>query len=229
MIAPIVEALRSCNNVSTEMLVNVDSPGDNQVSSQVIVSRHSLSCCDAELQGWSIRENDFRMCCFKWHRLTVIHFICPDYICICRNSILISLSQYFQVWTDLAHNSSGWVIPVFSSNVHEIRSYNRLAGMARGKVMIILQVGAHRHGCSAPPPLSHLLIPSFLPSNHSVPITHSFPPSQDDEVPPSGCVWLRDVLTIFGAYPRLGAVGLKIYQLNKVRREVCVGRERQTS
>ena len=40
MIAPIVEALRSCNNVSTELLVNVDSPGDHQVSNQVIQKAH---------------------------------------------------------------------------------------------------------------------------------------------------------------------------------------------
>ena len=31
MIAPIVEALRSCSEVATELVVNVDSPGDNQV------------------------------------------------------------------------------------------------------------------------------------------------------------------------------------------------------
>ena len=31
MIAPIVEALHSCSEVATELVVNVDSPGDNQV------------------------------------------------------------------------------------------------------------------------------------------------------------------------------------------------------
>ena len=45
-----------------------------------------------------------------------------------------------KVWSELAHNSSGWVVPVLSANVHEIRAYNRLAGLARGRIMIILQV-----------------------------------------------------------------------------------------
>lgn len=41
---------------------------------------------------------------------------------------------------ELAHNTSGWVVPVFSANVHEIRAYNRLAALARGKVVVVLQV-----------------------------------------------------------------------------------------
>ncbi len=46
------------------------------------------------------------------------------------------------IWIDLAYNTSGWVVPVFSNNVHEIRAYNRLGHMARGQVLVILQVGA---------------------------------------------------------------------------------------
>ena len=42
---------------------------------------------------------------------------------------------------DLAHNTSGFVIPVFSANVHEIRAYNRLASLAKGRVVVVLQVG----------------------------------------------------------------------------------------
>ena len=34
-------------------------------------------------------------------------------------------------------------------------------------------------------------------------------------MPPSGCKWLNDVTNIFNAHPKLGALGLKIYQLNK--------------
>ncbi len=36
----------------------------------------------------------------------------------------------------------GFVVPVFSNNVHEIRSYNRLAALARGSVLVMLQVCA---------------------------------------------------------------------------------------
>lgn len=32
-------------------------------------------------------------------------------------------------------------MPVLSNNVHEIRAYNRLASLARGKILIMLQVG----------------------------------------------------------------------------------------
>ena len=45
-----------------------------------------------------------------------------------------------KVWSELAHNTSGWVVPVMSANLHEIRAYNRLAALARGRVMVILQV-----------------------------------------------------------------------------------------
>ena len=34
-----------------------------------------------------------------------------------------------------------FVVPVYSNNVHEIRSYNRLARLARGKILVMLQVG----------------------------------------------------------------------------------------
>ena len=44
-----------------------------------------------------------------------------------------------QVWAEIARNSSGYVVPVFSNNVHEARGYNRLASMARGIYLVILQ------------------------------------------------------------------------------------------
>jgi len=47
-----------------------------------------------------------------------------------------------KVWTELAHNTSGWVVPVMSANVHELRAYNRLAGMARGGVVVVFQVSS---------------------------------------------------------------------------------------
>lgn len=58
---------------------------------------------------------------------------------------------------ELAHNTSGWVVPVFSANVHEIRAYNRLAALARGKVVVVLQVcgfhgGAGDGTCQCIPP-----------------------------------------------------------------------------
>jgi hypothetical protein len=43
-------------------------------------------------------------------------------------------------WIELAYNTSGWVVPVFSADVHEIRAYNRLGHMARGQVLVLLQV-----------------------------------------------------------------------------------------
>jgi hypothetical protein len=55
------------------------------------------------------------------------------------------------IWVDLAYNTSGWVVPVFSSNVHEIRAYNRLGHMARGQVLVILQVGGRRGGGGGSP------------------------------------------------------------------------------
>jgi len=44
-----------------------------------------------------------------------------------------------QEWAELAHSTKGFVVPVFSDNIHEIRGYNRLAALARGKYLVILQ------------------------------------------------------------------------------------------
>ncbi|EFJ48071.1 hypothetical protein VOLCADRAFT_91271 [Volvox carteri f. nagariensis] len=44
-----------------------------------------------------------------------------------------------QLWADLAWTTRGRLVPVFSNNIHEIRSYNRLAALARGKVLVVLQ------------------------------------------------------------------------------------------
>lgn len=48
------------------------------------------------------------------------------------------------VWVALANNSTTLdggmeILPLISSNIHEIRAYNRLASLARGKVIITLQ------------------------------------------------------------------------------------------
>jgi len=42
-------------------------------------------------------------------------------------------------WAAAVKNTSGVVVPVFSANVHEIRAYNRIAEVARGKYLIIHQ------------------------------------------------------------------------------------------
>ena len=42
-------------------------------------------------------------------------------------------------WAQIAANSSGLVVPVFSANIHEIRAYNRLADLARGRYLITHQ------------------------------------------------------------------------------------------
>ncbi|KAG1661003.1 hypothetical protein FOA52_007168 [Chlamydomonas sp. UWO 241] len=42
-------------------------------------------------------------------------------------------------WANLSYASNGFVVPVFSANVHEIRAYNRAAGIARGEFIVMLQ------------------------------------------------------------------------------------------
>lgn len=42
-------------------------------------------------------------------------------------------------WVNLTEHSKGFIVPVFSDNIHEIRGYNRLAGMARGEVIVLVQ------------------------------------------------------------------------------------------
>jgi len=42
-------------------------------------------------------------------------------------------------WAQLSYNTSGAVVPVFSANLHEARAYNRLAHLARGKYIVLMQ------------------------------------------------------------------------------------------
>lgn len=44
------------------------------------------------------------------------------------------------MWANLSYATQGFVVPVFSHNIHEARSYNRMASLARGKYLIFLQV-----------------------------------------------------------------------------------------
>ncbi|GAX77943.1 hypothetical protein CEUSTIGMA_g5385.t1 [Chlamydomonas eustigma] len=44
-----------------------------------------------------------------------------------------------QEWSALVKETGGFVVPVFSNNVHEARAYNRLASMGRGRIMVTLQ------------------------------------------------------------------------------------------
>eukprot|EP00955_Chlamydomonas_euryale_P107951 365810-Chlamydomonas_euryale.AAC.15 len=44
-----------------------------------------------------------------------------------------------KLWADLSHSSDGFVVPVLSANVHEIRAYNRAAAVARGDFIVFIQ------------------------------------------------------------------------------------------
>ena len=44
-------------------------------------------------------------------------------------------------WAQLVDDTQGFVVPVISDNLHELRAYNRMADLAKGKYMILLQVG----------------------------------------------------------------------------------------
>ncbi|GAX84233.1 hypothetical protein CEUSTIGMA_g11656.t1 [Chlamydomonas eustigma] len=47
--------------------------------------------------------------------------------------------QDHEAWALASYNTSGLVIPVFSNNIHEIRSYNTLARLARGDILVLMQ------------------------------------------------------------------------------------------
>eukprot|EP00198_Chlamydomonas_reinhardtii_P007599 XP_001696936.1 predicted protein [Chlamydomonas reinhardtii] len=44
-----------------------------------------------------------------------------------------------RLWANVSAATGGAVVPVLSYNVHELRSYNRMTGMARGKYIVLLQ------------------------------------------------------------------------------------------
>lgn len=47
--------------------------------------------------------------------------------------------QEGRLWANVSAATGGAVVPVLSYNVHELRSYNRMTGMARGKYIVLLQ------------------------------------------------------------------------------------------
>ncbi|EFJ40820.1 hypothetical protein VOLCADRAFT_107960 [Volvox carteri f. nagariensis] len=53
--------------------------------------------------------------------------------------INVDSPQEGQRWADLSWSTNGFVVPVMSYNVHELRGYNRLASVARGKYLVLLQ------------------------------------------------------------------------------------------
>lgn len=45
-----------------------------------------------------------------------------------------------EVWANASYDTGGVVVPVFSNNIHEIRAYNLMARVARGDIVVLLQV-----------------------------------------------------------------------------------------
>lgn len=43
------------------------------------------------------------------------------------------------LWANLSYEMDGFVVPVFSDNIHEVRGYNRLASVARSQILMFLQ------------------------------------------------------------------------------------------
>ncbi|GIL76730.1 hypothetical protein Vretifemale_6318, partial [Volvox reticuliferus] len=88
---------------------------------------------------------------------------------------------------------AGFLVPVYSSNVHEIRSYNRLTRLAQGKILIMLQLANGFHPWCGPSNAGRDWAQSA--PNDSYLITTRTPPS-------SGCT-----STILGQAIGIPAVG----------------------
>ena len=63
---------------------------------------------------------------------------------VCNDTIPLELvvnvdhPQDHEAWAKASYSSKGLVIPVFSNNIHEVRSYNRLASLAKGEVLVMM-------------------------------------------------------------------------------------------
>lgn len=63
---------------------------------------------------------------------------------LCANTaceLIVNVDSYTeaQEWVQIANETRGFVIPIFSNNIHETRGYNRAAGVARGQFVVICQ------------------------------------------------------------------------------------------
>lgn len=87
----------------------------------------------------------------RTHQIAVL--VTPLLACVeregLRGELLVNVDSPTDaaIWAQWAHNTSGFVIPVISNNVHEIRGYSRLARLATGKVLTALQVSMHSSKC----------------------------------------------------------------------------------
>lgn len=114
--------------------------------------------------------------------------------------------------------------------MHEARAINRMAGVARGRVLVLLQVGTRGVGSWGPVGC----VPGCRTASRSVGIRSSASeqglfacladahPQDDDTLQPADCSWAPALLKQFEAMPKLGMVGLKGYRRgatagNKVR------------
>ena len=133
-------------------------------------------------------------------------------------------------WALASYNTSGLVVPVFSNNVHEVRSYNRLAHNARGDVLILVWVwggrgylcgcveaGGEVGVCITPPArvCKTVLLREagplvLLPSRQCLQsCSHFNSCSADDDMPPKDCEWIQRVVEIFERWPDAGVVGIR--------------------
>ncbi len=51
-----------------------------------------------------------------------------------------------ELWVNATYQYNGFVVPVFSPNLHEVRAYNRIASLARGQFVVLLQDDQVPHG-----------------------------------------------------------------------------------
>ncbi|KAG2454524.1 hypothetical protein HYH02_000371 [Chlamydomonas schloesseri] len=82
-----------------------------------------------------------------WRRPVVIPYM-ESLIAACnqqvRSELVVNVDDVespadVEAWGELAWRSQGLVVPVLSANVHEARAINRMAGVARGRVLVVLQ------------------------------------------------------------------------------------------
>jgi hypothetical protein len=59
----------------------------------------------------------------------------------CELVVNVDNPEEAAVWAQEA----GFVVPVFSHNLHESRGYNRAARVARGRYLVVWQVGCTEH------------------------------------------------------------------------------------
>ncbi|GAX78604.1 hypothetical protein CEUSTIGMA_g6043.t1 [Chlamydomonas eustigma] len=135
------EAARTIENKMSEMIDIFKREGTLPSTANV---RNIKGCVYARLNTQMFEHRPKVSLLMQYFKRPQMIYSYIDQMRKCNETVALELlvnvdhPRDHEPWAMASYNSSGMVVPVFSNNIHEVRSYNRLAHMARGDYLILV-------------------------------------------------------------------------------------------